>query len=424
MRRNVLYLLVICFFSLLSCRNGQTVESLEGEWKSTDIELYRLILKEESKYVLVDMSASDWSLSTEAGTFSVEGNVIKLKKDDGKVTTGEIRRKDNLLQLVFGNEVFVRVADSERLYEDLEVPQLRQDLTSLDGEWFMTHNGPNRLIMNPDMSFIEINPCGPEYENELVVEGVYDISQGVLTLIRNDGSKLKGTIRDAGSNDICLDIEGYGWYVSIDPSDRTDIQQVLRMKHQWMGGTWSLTLSGNDRIVGHYCFHSTLRVDLQNGTAMMIDEDDREVRYNGSFTIQESDNRIVMGDLYVKYDPSIYAFYEDHGGYRTCYEKVSDDAHSNSRSYSKSQSASFSSSNTSFNHAEDVYRYLSSHRFRGSDCSVTFSNGGSVMCYNGNPITNAMEVISFSSHSAVLRYTSPYSPGPGRIWVDCQAGTV
>lgn len=77
-----------------------------------------------------------------------------------------------------------------------------------------------------------------------------------------------------------------------------------------------------------------------------------------------------------------------------------------------------------FRRDQDVYEYLSSHRFTSGDLTLYFGNGGTVMYSNGNRLSNALRVSDFDTRYAVLAYTSPYSPGTKTFTIDNKAGTL
>lgn len=184
--------------------------------------------------------------------------------------------------------------------------------------------------------------------------------------------------------------------------------------NSWLTGTWKYQEDG---------------VYIDNSTGKIKVLMTGEIQYNGSFEVE--DNKLIY-DRKNGYYSSLDIDWEGkcigdlrHG---LRFRKVSDQdvlrtQQTSNYRRSNNSSSNYSSSST-FRTDQDVYMYLSSHRFTSDGLTLSFGNGGTVMYSNGNPLSNAMRVVRFNTRQAVLSFTSPYSPGTKYITIDNQAGTL
>lgn len=217
----------------------------------------------------------------------------------------------------FEDTIVEVIEDIDDLYDndvDDGKPKVAIKIKSLDNEWFQTHMAPHRFILKSNKKFYEIEDV---YDASLKKEGLYSINNGKITLSYANGEKIVGCVRE-DINNIYLDLGDYGWYVPVDPSNRTSLQNFQQNDYSWMDGDWSLSASINDPYVGTIYMHTSLKIDYDRKTMIMIDEDHHEVECNGRYTVNE-DNTISCGRVLVRFDPNNKTFYEEYQGQRTYY---------------------------------------------------------------------------------------------------------
>jgi len=185
--------------------------------------------------------------------------------------------------------------------------------------------------------------------------------------------------------------------------------------NSWLTGTWKYQEDG---------------VYIDNSTGKIKVLMTGEIQYNGSFEVEG--NKLIY-DRKNGYYSSLDIDWEGkcigdlrHG---LRFRKVSDQdvlrtQQTSNYRRSNNSSSNYTSNTSTFRSDYDVYSYLSSHSFRGGNVTVSFGNGGSVMYANGNQLSNAMVVSSFNTQSAILSYTSPFSPGTHYIRIDNKSGTL
>lgn len=232
----------------------------------------------------------------------------------------KVKPSDNITAEAYEEVVYTsveEVAEKNRIWyeETEEQPQILTDIHSLDNEWFETHAAIHRFILKSDMRLYEI------FQDEAAInEGSYSISNGKIIMHMNNGTEYTGVVR-ADNNYIYLDLD-CGWYITVDPSDRTTIQMTSKQRdYSWMNGEWYLVAEINDPYVGTLKMHTSLFINTKSKTMKMIDEDYGEVECNGHYTIDEDENTISCCRVYVCFDPSKKKFYEEYQGRRTYYYK-------------------------------------------------------------------------------------------------------
>lgn len=194
----------------------------------------------------------------------------------------------------------------------------------------------------------------------------------------------------------------------------------IAKEYSWMNGEWSLSSSIDDPYVGRIDVSLIMAINVTNRTIKIIDQSGYDGNYSGTFTIDESEHKIRWSEGngyggYILFDPYKERFYEEDRGRRDYFTKGSRQIGNTQSSYS---------SDYTFRSDQDVYSYLSSHRFTDGSFTISFGNGGTILYSNGNQISNAIVVRDYNSHSAILAYTSPYSRGTHIVKVDNTWGTL
>ena len=189
---------------------------------------------------------------------------------------------------------------------------------------------------------------------------------------------------------------------------KSQIQEALQ-------GTW--VWKGQIKI-SDYRYKTTSSRMVINGD-LITDYMDGELMGRGRIREIDIENRKIYygSDTYLEFDIDAYGNFKLYGDrqHGVLYTK---------KSSSSSQLQSNYNQDYTFRRDQDVYEYLSSHKFSSDGLTISFRNGGTVMYSNGNQLSNAIMVSNFNSREAILTYTTPYSPGTKMIRVDNRAGTL
>lgn len=286
----------------------------------------------------------------------------------------------------------------------------------LKGVWFTAHAARHMISFNSNMYFNEI-----DYDDK-IIKGRYTINDSVITLYGEDGSQKEGII-EIIDDDYYINGESIGWMVKGESYTEEEFKKSLNQSNNPVD---------MDKILeGYWVFDG--RVD---GRSIYS-----EIEINSDQMVWVVNNNLQYRGTWM-YDANIGCIFFNYGsgGYRDLFEfdknlgikiddgkyhkKQSNNYRSNSNRSSRYNQRSSSYSDWTFRTDMDVYNYLASNKFVGEGYTLTFSDGGMVMCTNGNPVTNAMRVERFNEYRAVLSYTSPYIPGSHTIVVDNKDGTI
>ena len=197
----------------------------------------------------------------------------------------------------------------------------------------------------------------------------------------------------------------------------------------WLYGTWEY--SGFDEYVGRFTMYVIITEDNlkwgYNGS----------ISYNGPYEIDEESNQIIINRhngyyTSISFNPQTERLLYENGHYFTKVNdsKAQQSSHLDSNHSKSNSSSSYSSKNGNnsstvrFCSDADVISYTSSHIFKnsnGNKIKITFQG----LYSNGNLITNAPRVLSFSGSSATISVSSPYNGGGAMyIRVDASQGTI
>ena len=91
--------------------------------------------------------------------------------------------------------------------------------------------------------------------------------------------------------------------------ERMEREQLEQNKYSWMNGVWHLSFSKNDPYAGNINFRITLKINTNNHSIELIDEDFGG-GYSGTYIIDESSNIISCDGNCVHFDPNKQLFYE------------------------------------------------------------------------------------------------------------------
>lgn len=133
--------------------NNNRVTSLDGEWFETHYAVHRVILTPGKKVVSVELDFDDNVASRIDGSYSVSGDVITLKMNDGTRHVGKVIDENGDVYLDFTDCGFgwlVPVAPSERT--NLSSKKTVDKYSWMDGNWSLSAS-----INDPYVGTIKIN---------------------------------------------------------------------------------------------------------------------------------------------------------------------------------------------------------------------------------------------------------------------------
>ena len=99
----------------------------------------------------------------------------------------------------------------------------------LDGVWWEGHNATHKLLLKPDMSYIEV---WPNDVSQKILEGKYSIEDNNIILHRPNIPDLKGVILPNDSGEIYIDFDKYGWMIEGSDEDKAELESELKTKIQ------------------------------------------------------------------------------------------------------------------------------------------------------------------------------------------------
>lgn len=288
----------------------------------------------------------------------------------------------------------------------------------LEGVWFETHCATHKISFNSDMHFTEI-----DYDNK-IIKGRYTINDSVIILNGDNGSHEKGTIKIIDGEFYIAGENGWGHWMVRGSEMEYEFENAVNEINN--------SLNINKILEGYWVFDGrvdgrSIYSEIEINSDQMVWVVNNNLQYRGTWMYDANMSCILFNyvsggytDLFI-FDKNLGIKMAD-GKY---HKKQSNNYRSNSNRSSRYKQRSSSYSDWTFTSDIDVYNYLSSNKFVGEACTLTFSDGGMVMCTNGNVMSNAMRVVRFNEHRAVLTYTSPYVPGAeGTIVVDNRNGTI
>lgn len=286
----------------------------------------------------------------------------------------------------------------------------------LKGVWFTPHAATHKISFNSNMHFSEI-----DYDDK-IIKGRYTINDSVITLYGEDGSQKEGIIKVI-DDEYYIDGYSIGWMVKGGSYTEEEFENRLNQ--------FNNAKNIDEVLKGYWVFEG--RVDGMNMHS--------EIEINSEQMVWVVNNNLQYRGTWM-YDANLGCIFFNYGsgGYKDLFEfdmnlgikmadgkyhkKQSNNYRSNSNQSSQYIQRSSSYSDWTFRTDMDVYNYLASNKFVGEGYTLTFSDGGMVMCTNGNPVTNPMRVERFNEYRAVLSYTSPYIPGSHTIVIDNKNGTI
>ena len=191
-------------------------------------------------------------------------------------------------------------------------------------------------------------------------------------------------------------------------------EKEIKDVKSWLIGTWEWT---------GYIWGQKVWTQLDISDDYIVSYTKNGIADQGSYRIDINSNKIFYGKYsYAKIDTQRKKIYADEG---EPYRKVS-----NSPSFSANNGGNSQRSNngyygtTTFRTAADVINHTSSHTFRnnvGNSIKIDFHG----MYVNGRLLTNAPRVLNFSSNTATISVSSPYTGGGAMIIrVDASRGTI
>ena len=138
----------------------------------------------------------------------------------------------------------------------------------LDGLWWEGHYGVHKLLLKPDMSYIEV---GPHDVSQEILEGKYSIEGNNIILHRTNTPDLKGVILPDDSR-IYIDFDKYAWMIEGSDEDKEKLESELKTKiqQQTMNKTESTVVFNSKKDVFKYCERN--HFTNSNGITIQISE--------------------------------------------------------------------------------------------------------------------------------------------------------